>query len=154
MVEVRNRKLADMEVPVGMTGPLHVERLAVIEGESNVAPNDLVDDRPVVNAMHGDEAAVITAKEFREASRLRDSHQVCDVDDRDAQLFCGNQEIGKRFLVEGIYLGENNVLWFVPTQHYLGIQLPEAGFGVAAQEPVQRFVEIVNLSIGRGEHGL
>ena len=36
MVEEGNREFTDMEVPVGMSGPLRIERLTVIEWHPNL----------------------------------------------------------------------------------------------------------------------
>ena len=63
VVEVRERKFADAEVPIGVAGPLDVERVAIVEGELDVLSLELVDDGSVVDAVNGDFAAIALVEE-------------------------------------------------------------------------------------------
>src|ERR1700747_3363447 len=44
VIEEWERELADTEVPVGVTGPLDVECVAIVEGELDIFALELVDD--------------------------------------------------------------------------------------------------------------
>src|SRR5271170_1310518 len=154
MVKVGKGKLTHVEVPVGMPGPLHIQRFPVIERQANRTPYNLIDNRPVVNTMHRDETSSVMPKELRHRARLSDPYEFRDVNDRYSELLRGNQEVGQSLLMVRIYLGENDVLGVMTTKYDLRIKLPEAGFGVPTQESVETFVKSEDLAIGLREQGL
>src|SRR3954464_8556766 len=53
-----NRELADTEVPVRMPCPFHFKIVTQIEGQLNTLADDLIDDHPVVDALHPNLPAV------------------------------------------------------------------------------------------------
>ena len=49
--EPRNGELADEEIPVGVTGPLHIPLVRQIEGQLYIARHQLICDGSIVDAM-------------------------------------------------------------------------------------------------------
>ena len=66
MVQERDGKLADMEIPVGVAGPFEVEGLAVVEAERDLFADQLVDDGAIVDATDGDETRAVAIAEAAE----------------------------------------------------------------------------------------
>ena len=63
MPQVRNGKLADAEIVVGVSGPFDIQFVAEIEGRRNATALQLVDDGAVINAVNRDLAAVALVEE-------------------------------------------------------------------------------------------
>ena len=99
VVEEWEGEFADAEVPVGMAGPLDVERVAVVEGEVDVFALELVDDGAVVDAVDGDLAAIAFVEEA--VALLA---EFGDVDGGDVELVFVDVEVGEGFLVVGVDL--------------------------------------------------
>ena len=54
MPQIRNGKFADAEVPVGMSRPLNLKRLAKIKRRLDLLAHQLVENDAIVNAMNRD----------------------------------------------------------------------------------------------------
>ena len=108
VTEEWERELADAEVPVGVAGPLDVERVAVVEGELDVLALELVDDGPVVDAVDGDLAAIALVEEA-----IALFAEFGDVDGGDVEFVLVDVEVGEGLLVVGIDLEEDYVLGVV-----------------------------------------
>ncbi len=48
-----HREFADEEIPVRMSRPLHVPRKGQVKRQSNISRNQLIGDRPIIDAMDG-----------------------------------------------------------------------------------------------------
>ena len=97
--------------------------------------------------MNGDQAAAVSPEQFGRTAWLRDTHQFRDIGDRDSELFCCNQKVRPGLLVVRIHLEEHYVLRIVAIQYNLGVEFPEAGLGVAAEEAIEGFIEFENIPI-------
>ena len=94
VVEIRERELADTEVPVGVSGPLDLQVVAIVEGKLDVFALDLIDDGTVVDAVDGDLAAVALVEEA-----IVLFAEFCDVDGDNMEPVFVDVEVGEGLLV-------------------------------------------------------
>ena len=57
MPQIRNGKFADAEVPIGMSRPLDIKRLAKIKRRLDLLAHQLVENDAIVNAVNGNQFA-------------------------------------------------------------------------------------------------
>src|SRR5208283_5167722 len=108
MLEVRDGKLADAEIPVGMARPLDIELVAQIERQSHAFALQFVHDAAVVDAAHFDLAPIPRVEELRATFLQRRN-----VNDSDAKLALRYQKVRQCLLAIRIDLHEDDVLRIV-----------------------------------------
>ena len=128
-----------MEVPVGVAGPLDVERLAVIETEANLLPHQLVDDGAVVNATNRVQPAGLAIGETTKPPATRrgcrgNRLDVSDVDDLDTEPISRDMEVGQGFLAGRIDVDKDDGLGIVSGDDGTAEELPEASLVEPAQK--------------------
>ena len=137
VVEVRERELADAEVPVGVAGPLDVERVAVVEGQLDVLALEFVDDGAVVDTVDRDVAAIALVEEavalFAEFG---------DVDGGDVEFVLVDVEVREGLLVVGIDLEEDYVFGIVVADDDFAEELPVGLFVEVGQVTVEVGIEV------------
>src|ERR1700719_1463492 len=104
MPQIRNGELADSEVPVRMSGPLHIEIITPIERELHVLALQLVHNRPVVDSPDGNSTSVSFVIELRPL--LLDG---LDVNRFYAEHLLSEQKIREGFLLQGMNLHQDYV---------------------------------------------
>src|ERR1700733_12406854 len=112
MLQIRNRKLADPEIPVRMPRPLHVKIIAPIEGELHLLALQLVNNRPVINPPDRHPHAVALVVKPRPV--LLDH---LDVDGLNPEHLLRQQKIRQRLLLLWMNLHQDHVLRIMPTHN-------------------------------------
>src|SRR5882757_6124310 len=105
MMQPGNGEFADAEVPIRMAGPLHIEIVAIVEGQGDAFPLELIDDGSVVDALDGKIAIPIAIEEASPfALELRYIYGA------DAEAVFMHVEVGQRLLRFRLDLQQNDVL--------------------------------------------
>ncbi len=146
VVEIGQGEFADAEVPVGMAGPLDVERVAIVEGELDVFALELVDDGAIVDAMDGDLAVFALIEEA--VALLAEFGYV---DGGDVELVFVDVEVGEGLLTVGIDFEEDYVFGVVVGDDDFVKELPVGLLVEAAEVPVQSGVEVIGFDVLAGE---
>jgi hypothetical protein len=146
VVEVWEGEFADAEVPVGVAGPLDVERVAIVEREPDLFALEFVDDGPVVDAVNGNFAAGAL---IEEAVALL--AKVGDVDSGDVEFVLIDVEVGEGLLVGWVDFEEDYVFGVVVADDDLMEELPVGFLVETAEVPGQAGVKIVGFNVLAGE---
>ena len=95
--ELRNGKLADEEIPVGMAGPFHIPRVCQLKRQPDFARNKLICDGTVVDAPNRNKAPASVAVMQLVSNCL----QVANIHHRDAQPGRSHLKVGLVFWCSG-----------------------------------------------------
>src|ERR1700678_2212024 len=146
MVEIREGKLADAEVPVRVAGPLEVELVTEIERERDVFAFELVNDGAVVDAVDGNlSAGALVEEAVALLAELGDIYR------GDVEFVLVDVEVGKSFLVFGVDFEEDYVLGVMVSDDDFAEELPVGLFGESAEMLLKAGIEVVGFDVLAGE---
>src|SRR5690348_16049749 len=97
MLQERQRKLAHPEIPVRMSCPLDLQFIAIIKGHLDVLTHKFIHYRAIVDALDRNQLSIFLI--VQPTSLL---HDFSNIDDWNPPGPSREQEIGQRFLMEGI----------------------------------------------------
>ncbi len=116
--EIGDGELADAVVPVGMSGPFHVERLGQIERKRDPFAFQLIHDAAVVDSAHRNLAAIFFVEQA-----FAPFLQLENIDDCDPEIALRKQKVAERLLLLRIYLQQNHIFRIVPADDQFPHQL-------------------------------
>ena len=109
MLQIRNRILADPEIPVRMSRPLHIQRIPKIEWQSYALAFQFINYSTVINPLNRNPLAVFLIKQPPPLfANLRDTH--CT----NSEQPLGQQKIRPRLLLLRMDLHQHHIRRIMP----------------------------------------